>query len=162
MAKAQRRELHFSSLNEILADAEQVLSKPHRTLGSWSGGQICQHLAKTMDVMLNDVTLRTPLVLRILGPMVKRFVLTRPMRPGFKLPSWAASTLLPAQVSDEEGLAHLRRSIGRLLACADLKPHPIFGKLTLDEAVRLHCRHAELHLSHIVPDHTVVDESGNG
>jgi hypothetical protein len=156
MAQHQRRDLHFENLEAILADAEQILGQPHRTLGSWSGGQICEHLAKTMDVMLNDVTFKTPLVIRIVGRMTKRFFLSRPMRPGYKLPRWAASALLPAQVSDEEGLKHLRRSIERLAACGDLKPHPIFGKLNFADAVRLQCRHAELHLSHIVA------EPGNG
>lgn len=146
----QRRDLHFDTLAQILNDARTMVSQPHQTLGKWSAGEICDHLARTMDVMLDGSEMKTPFILRIVGRLSKKYFLSRPMKPGFKLPPWAAKEMCPANVTDREGLAHLESSITRLQTASQLDPHPIFGNLAPDDVVRLHCRHAELHLSHIV------------
>ncbi len=146
----QRRDLHFDTLAQILNDARAMVSQPHQTLGKWSAGEICDHLARTMDVMLDGSEMKTPFMLRIAGRISRNYFLSRPMKPGFKVPHWATKSMYPADVTDSEGLAHLESSISRLQSTKQLDPHPIFGKLAPDDAVRLHCRHAELHLSHIV------------
>ena len=47
---AGRRELHFNSLDDILADVDRLASSREiRTLGNWSAGQIFEHVARVMD-----------------------------------------------------------------------------------------------------------------
>jgi hypothetical protein len=146
-----RRAIHFESLSQIVTDAETITAQDHRTLGTWTSGQICEHLAKTIDVMVDATSMKTPFVIRVVGRCIRGVVLTRPMRPGMKLPAWASKHLLPEPVDLETGLEHLRSSCSRLEQQSDSMDHPIFGRLTKAQAVKLHCRHAELHLSHIVP-----------
>ncbi|MBI3837414.1 MAG: DUF1569 domain-containing protein [Planctomycetia bacterium] len=144
-----RRSLQFSSYQEILDDARKLSLTPTRQLGNWSLGQICEHLAKGMDMAIDGPAFKPSLPVRLIGPFFKKRTLTRPMSPGFTLPKNAAA-LLPAPVSVAEGLAKLEKSIARQQQTRDRKPNPVFGPMTAEEWDQLNFRHAEMHLSFIV------------
>jgi hypothetical protein len=148
-----RRHLHFSSLDDILADTELLARCPElRTLGNWSAGQVFTHLAVVMNKSIDGFTARPPATVRfLLRLLLKRRFLTRPMAPGFKLPARAQAEIGPPPVGAGEALEDLRRAIDRLRAEERRSPHPVFGPLTRAEWDQLHCRHAELHLSFLVP-----------
>ncbi len=55
-----RRELHFTSLDEILADAQRLAAGQYRQLGNWSLGQATTHLARTMKMSLDGAKFRAP------------------------------------------------------------------------------------------------------
>lgn len=148
----RRRELHFSSLDEVLLDAETITAGNHSTLGNWSAGQILMHLARTMDSSIDGGPFRPPWPVRLLGRLIwKRRILKRGMPAGFKLPELAERHLVPGPTTVEAGLKALREAMARLATTSKRAPHGVFGPLTVDEWNRLHCRHAELHLSFIVP-----------
>ena len=146
-----RRTLSFHTLDDIIQDARAATSQDHTTVGQWTSGQICEHLAKTIDIMVDGTAMKAPLMIGVLGKMFRGYFIKKPMRPGFKLPSWASKYLLPEEVSLCHGIEHLSRACGRLAELQTLRPHPIFGQFTKEQAVQLHCRHAELHLSFILP-----------
>ncbi|MEX0652987.1 MAG: DUF1569 domain-containing protein [Phycisphaeraceae bacterium] len=147
----QRRQLHFASLDEVLADAEQLAAQPHRTLGQWSLGQIFAHLAIFMQQSLDGFDFQMPAVVRLAArPFRKRF-LTRPWPSGIRFPRRAAATLAPPAVSVEEGLQRLRAMIDRLKREPQRHPSPLFGEMSAAEWNQFHCRHAALHLSFVVP-----------
>jgi hypothetical protein len=73
------------------------------------------------------------------------------MSPGFKLPEDAAGELVPGPTALEEGLDSIRRGLDRLRTETRRSPHPVLGQLTLDQWTQVHCRHAELHLSFLIP-----------
>jgi len=150
---AERRRLHFNGLDDVLAEVELLAkSKEIRTLGNWSAGQVLKHLAVVMDKSVDGFVYRVPAVVRLLARLlVKRRFLTRPMAAGFKLPPNATAELGPPETTLEEGLRAIRHAIGRLRSETRRAAHPVFGTLTADEWERLHCRHAELHLSFLVP-----------
>ena len=50
-AEVERRQLHFSSLDEAAADAEALAGGEVMTSGNYSFGQIMEHLARTIDVV---------------------------------------------------------------------------------------------------------------
>ena len=54
---AERRNLSFSRLDEVMPDVDRLLAG-HRTVGNWSLGQICNHLAKGIQGSIDgfDVT----------------------------------------------------------------------------------------------------------
>jgi hypothetical protein len=148
-----RRELHFNSLQDIAADVDKLAeAKDIRTLGNWTAGQIFQHLATTMNGSIDGMAFRAPWYIRfIVQTFFKRRFLTKPMSPGFQLPEQAANVLLPPPTGLEEGLANCRKALQRLQADSQRAPSPVLGVLTREEWEQLHCRHAELHLSFLVP-----------
>jgi hypothetical protein len=148
-----RRELHFTSLGDILADAEMLCStRPVHPLGNWQLGKALEHLARSIDMSLDGARFQAHWLIRMLGPWIKKRMLNRPMPAGFKLPAYAAKSLIPEEECEmHEALRHLRTSVTRSLASTHRYPSPILGPLSREEWDQLHCRHAELHLSFFVP-----------
>jgi hypothetical protein len=148
-----RRELHFSKLADIQAEAERLATVPVRQLGNWSLGQTFSHLARTMKMSLDGGNFRALWFIRLLAPLFKKKFLRDPMRPGFKLKSAAAEQLVPeSPVSTPEGLDDLRKTIDRLQREPQRAPSPVFGAMTREEWDQLHLRHSEMHLSFFVPE----------
>jgi hypothetical protein len=150
-----RRVLRFTSLDDILKDAQQLTTGRARRLGNWSLGQATGHLACAMKMSLDGTNHgRAPLPVRIiLRLFFKKLILTKGMRPGFNLKGKFAQYMIPeATCSNEQGLSDLRAGIERLKREPQRHPHPAFGPLTREEWDQLHLRHAELHLSFFVPE----------
>ena len=150
-----RRSLHFACQSDILRDVESVAAGPFRCLGNWSLAQICRHLAQAMDWSLGLEPDRTafPLWLRVVGRLFNRLVVWYGVRlqPGYRLGS-AERFLEPAPGSTEEGLRDLAAAIRRLAEVTVRRPrHPVWGKFSRSDWDQYHCRHAEMHLSFIVP-----------
>lgn len=150
--KVPRRELHFATLEEALADAETLAAGSHETTGNWSLGQILSHLARTIDANLDGVDGKPPLPMRLLGPLrpiiLKRIVFGKSMAPGFTLPEQFRKQFIPQDDSVlDESIAHYRSAVARVAAAQQIPKHPFFGNMSMDEVRRLHLRHAELHLS---------------
>jgi hypothetical protein len=147
-----RRELHFTKIGEIQADAERLASAPVRQLGNWQLGYALAHLAGAMKMSLDGASFRVPIYVRMIAPLFKKKLLRGPMKPGFKLPENASQELMPSgPVSTQEGLDDLRKTIDRLNRESQRHPSPVFGQMTRQEWDQLHLRHAELHLSFFVP-----------
>jgi hypothetical protein len=101
---------------------------------------------------IDGVPEKAPWLLRLVArTFLKRWAHARPMRPGLRLPAAFAKRLIPNPTTAEEGLKGLREAIGRLQATDARHPSPLLGSLTRDEWDQLHCRHAELHPSFLVP-----------
>jgi hypothetical protein len=149
---AERRQLHFNSLDDLAAEVERLAAcRQLRTLGNWSAGQICEHLATVMNKSIDGFDKKMPAVVRFLARLlVKQRLLSRPMKPGFRLPGRLAE-IVPPPVETAAGLDDLRRAIRRLRTEEKRSPSPFLGAMTRAEWDQLHCRHAELHLSFLVP-----------
>jgi hypothetical protein len=146
-----RRQLHFDTIEDILRDVESLNQGKIKTLGNWSGGQILQHLAIVMNGSIDGAPTRFALPLRVIGRLMKKRVLTKGMSPGFQLKGQAATGLVPPATTWDEGLQLIRRAIQRLQTESKREPSPFLGPMTRAEWDQLHCRHAELHLSFLVP-----------
>ena len=147
-----RRKLTFRSFDEVLADAERLVSSPNtKTLGNWPLSQLLTHLATTINSSIDGMSAKAPWLLRLVGPLVKWRIIKNGMSSGFKLPKEREATAFPAASSPQEALGKLRAAVGRLKQERMTARHPVFGKLTHEEWTRLHLRHAEMHLSFAVP-----------
>ena len=149
-----RRELQFQSLDDVLADLDQLTSGQVKTLGNWSLAQICLHLAAGLNSALDGSSFKPPLIFRLIGPFMKKKFLTGKMPTGFKIPKAAEGQFLPSNdVETEAAVGKLRSAIERLKAAsdADLVKHPMFGKMTKHDTEQFHLRHAEMHLSFAIP-----------
>ncbi len=146
-----RRKLHFDSYDELLADVHQLNGQPTRYLGNWSLGQVCEHLAKAIEYAVDGAPFKVSWFFRTVGPILKKRIISRPMKPGFRLPKSAAE-YLPRNSDAAAGIARLEQAIERYRKAAAVKPHVIFGNMTREEYDQLNFRHAEMHLSFIVPE----------
>jgi hypothetical protein len=146
-----RRELRFNCLDDILADVEQLNNGQVKALGNWSSGQVLRHLVIIMNGSMDGLRSRPPWFIRLIGKMVKRRMLTKPMSAGFKLPAKALEELGPGPTEWADGVRQFRESVRRLKTEAGRAPSPFMGAMTREEWDQLHCRHAELHLSFLVP-----------
>ena len=150
----ERRNLTFSNLDEVVADAEKLASGNVRTTGNHSFGQILEHLARTHDMTTGKMEAPSPpFFIKMMMPIMKHFLLNeKPLKPGFKLPPKAESVFWPDQEFDvQEALAHLKDSVENYKRNGPMPKHPMFGKLSREQNDRLNCRHCELHLSFVHP-----------
>src|SRR5439155_6276145 len=113
----------------------------------WSPGQILQHLAVSMNLSIDGNPIRLAWWIRLMGKIFKGRVLNKPMPAGLNLSKEAAAKLIPPPTSWEQGLANVRQALTRQKNESKRSPSPFLGELTNEEWIKLHCRHAELHLS---------------
>lgn len=151
--KPERRELQFNTLDEAVADAEQLAGGEVRTTGNHTFGQILKHLALSNDMTTGKIAgPKPPWFMRLIMPVMKNFILNGPVRPGFKLPKNAEDFFWPDEEFDvQEALNHLRESVENYSANGPLAVHPMFGKATREQIDRLTIAHCAMHLSFVHP-----------
>ncbi len=143
-----RRAVHYESFDDLLADAERLAAGEVRMLGNWSYGQILKHVAKSLDASIDGVGFMLPAPLRLaMKLLMKRRYLTKPLPPGFNAPK----SFQPDETSVDEGLAALRAAIARQGRETERKMHPAFGRISNQEWDQFNWRHAEMHMSFVVP-----------
>ena len=169
---AGRRRLHFESLDEVLAESERLTAGRYRRLGNWTLGQILMHLALAGDKSIDGtIAGRSGLFFKSAeGKMTRpRWFVRLPAKPFFLVVKWYLRRWGPPPgirppacfwkeiapitggegLTDEEGLAAFRRAVGRLKSdnARDLE-----GLMTREMFDLYHLRHAEMHLSFIIPE----------
>lgn len=148
-----RRSLKFKNLDELIVEAERVTTTPCKTLGNWTVGQILQHLALASRGPYEGFGVWRPSLLMrwFVAPFIKNSIITKGMPAGIKLPAGASEIVPAADVPPDRALAALKQVLARYKNEVPQFRHPIFGKLAKQEWVSLALRHAELHLSFIIP-----------
>lgn len=157
------RTLRFTSLAEVLADAESFARGSARALGVWTPAQNVEHVRRLIAVSLDGSDVRMPIGYRLLGRvlgsrLLRGRALRSRLRPGFKAPD---AFQPPADVTLEQALADLRRDVDRASRPGAMThASPLLGPLVHEEWERLHCRHAELHFGFVIPDAAAADGPG--
>jgi Protein of unknown function (DUF1569) len=151
-----RRKLRYSSFADIVVDANRLAAGPHRALGNWSLPQVLKHLGNAMQSSIDGQGFPVKWYLRWLGPVViKPWLIKGPFPAGFQLPRSGAAKLVAQDTTTlDEGMAALLAGIERLAREASRVSHPVVGKLTVLEWDQFHLRHAEMHMSFILPEET--------
>lgn len=148
-----RRQVRYLAMDELLKDAEQMAACDSRTVGNWTLGQILSHIAIAINMGTEQAPMMFPAPVRFLARLLmKKRVTEGPLKAGFQVPKRFASRILPPPTSVAEGLDALRSAIARWQAIPARCIHPIFGPLTAQEWEMLELRHAELHMSFVVPE----------
>jgi hypothetical protein len=150
-----RRVLRFADFSELLADAERVATHPCRQLGNWTPGQTLEHLAIAATCPFEGAkNFTVPWFVRyLIIPFIKNSIMTQPMSPGRQMPKAAEAGLVPVANTDPiQALEHLKQVLARFKTESPSHSHPALGKLALQEWVALTLRHAEMHLSFLVPE----------
>jgi len=147
-----RRQVEYRELADIVSDVRSLATRPCTTVGAWTFAQNVEHVASAIDMAFDGAGFKAPWLARmIIAPLLKKRVLTKPMRAGFRLPRRAAALLPDSDVELENAVRHLETAISRFESETPSHPHPFLGRLTPQEYVQLHLRHAALHLSFVVP-----------
>lgn len=153
---ANRRVLRFASLDEVISEVGRLAEADRagrlKTLGNWTLGQTLGHLACWAEYAYTGTPLKVPFLIRWLLRPAKRKFLYSPMRAGAKIPGVQKGTLGTDLVSLDEGLERYRRVLERLRVEPPTAPQVVFGSLTHEEWIALNLRHAELHLSYLIPE----------
>ena len=149
---ARRRERHFKTIDDALAEAERLAAAEREgrleQRGNWTLGQALGHLATWAGFALDGYpdTLRPPLVVRVIGRLLRRRILRGPMMSGMRIGRIPGGTVGTDMLSSDEGLRRFRAQFERLRTTAPTVANPVFGPLTHQQWIDLNLRHAELHL----------------
>ena len=150
-----RRELHFNSIDDALAEADRLAALERsgqlQCLGNWSCGQVFNHLATWAEYAFSPNPLKPPFIIKLMLRMMKKRFLYAPMKVGAKIPKVENGTLGTEPCDFEAGLARYKRAMTRLKTEVPTQPNVIFGQMTHDEWKNMHLRHSELHLSFLQP-----------
>jgi hypothetical protein len=148
--------LSFASLDEVVADAENLQAKGYERAGNWDLAQVCSHLAEWMRFPVEGFP-KMPLVLRpvfwLVRATVGKKMRVKIMAEGFS----PGGRTMPQTVAQPGGdpaaaVAKLKDAAERFKAHAgEIHPSPLFGAMTKDEALQLQLRHCAHHLSFLVP-----------
>ena len=148
-----RRELHFDSMGDILDDVEYLAAgDPPRSVGNWTSAQIVQHVATMIDCSIDGFAVaRAALPVRIICRLLRKRILTTPMKPGVNLPGKFAF-LAPASRTTWDEAVDLFRAVSTKLDTQRMTHRsPVLGRLSHGQWEQLHCRHAEMHFSFMHP-----------
>ncbi len=152
MSEANRREISFSSWDEVIADIEELAGSEHETIGGHSFGNIVQHLATTNEMVVGNITPpKLPWYMRWAMPLIKNGILNQPVKPGFKLPTTAMQEFFwsKTEVDPKQAIENFRASVKAYQDKGPLAVHPIFGKATREQVDNLTLNHAAMHLSFV-------------
>jgi hypothetical protein len=144
-----RRELSFAGLDEVMPEVDRLLAG-HETVGRWSLGRICNHLAT--GVRLSFEGGPGPA-----GPPVREAEAVRRLffrRGRFPDRIEAPHPLLvpEADLDARTEADALRAALGRfVVAEGPFSTHPALGTLTKDEWSWFHCIHSAHHLGFASP-----------
>lgn len=148
-----RREVVYRSYDELLADAERLAGEETKVVGNWSFAQILEHLGIALEASIDGVPLRAPFYLRTMAKLfMKKKLLNGPLTPGFQIPDSAKPAIYPREdKSLEDALAHLRRGVERCKNESARANHPLFDTLSREDWDKWNLRHAEMHMSFVLP-----------
>ncbi|MFO0829754.1 MAG: DUF1569 domain-containing protein [Phycisphaerales bacterium] len=151
-----RRSLTLNSLQDLRREVERIAASERsgklRRSGNWSAGQSFHHLATWMGYSYTGPPgPKPPWLLRLMGPVIKRRFLTKGVPAGFRMRNVEGGTYGSEPRSLDEGTREILAAIERLGRERLPDRHALFGRMTPDEWIRLHLKHAELHLSFLHP-----------
>lgn len=149
-----RRRLRFRDFDALLAEVRQLHTAPHRALGNWSLPQIVMHVGQVMHGSIDgsQAPAEFPLPARIVGRLFLRPLLLNVAVPaGIQPPAAVRREFMFDQAEFDEAFACLETGVQRLGRQGTRVVHPLLGRLSAAQWDKFHLRHAEMHLSFIVP-----------
>ncbi len=150
-----RRRLHFSDLNEVVADVSSLHTRPHHLLGNWTLAQIAKHLGQVMHGSIDGsaTPFQFPLLARVAGRLFLRpYFLHVAIPKGIRLPRTATKLFMFEDGDFDDAMHRLETGVARLQQETARVPHPLLGCLSAAQWDKFHLRHAESHLSFVIPE----------
>jgi hypothetical protein len=146
------RQVTISSLDEVMPDVDRLL-RGHTTIGNWSLGQICSHLAQAMNFTIDGFP-REAFPPWIIRKTLGRLLLWHSLRTG----RFTEGLTMPKKYEPTPGTdarveaESLRATIRRFAAhSGPLAEHPMKGAVSRAVWERFHCIHCAHHLGFALP-----------
>lgn len=153
-----RRRLRFNTIDECIAEIDRIVAADSRgtlrRLGNWSPGQVFGHVAAWIEYGWDGYPpiKKPPFLVRWLVPIMARRFARRGLPAGFRIPGVRGGTHGIEELETSVGAERLKKALVRLKSREEAIHHSVaMGPLTMDERIQLNLRHAELHLSFLVP-----------
>lgn len=145
-----RQTLTFRTLDDIARFVEPLPARGATSTGRWSAAQNIEHIAAVIDASVDGFTFNAPFPIRVFATLMRKRFLTKGFNPGIKMPSNVPASFNPGPDTQlDSAVQHLTKSIQRAKDKKMTVVSPIFGALSHDQWIDMHCRHAEMHFSHI-------------
>lgn len=140
-----RRTLSFADVSDVMPDVRKLVPA-QRTVGNWTLGQICRHLADSFIGSMEGLDLRNHRIKRF---FLRRRMLSYTLKYGIPRGWTVDGSLTPApQVDLNEAVEALASAIQRYQHYEGrLHAHPLFGNPPREVWSRIHCIHCAHHLS---------------
>jgi hypothetical protein len=155
---ADRRALSFHTLAEAVSDAERIAASDRegtlRRAGNWTASQVMNHVAAFMEYPYDGYPPELsspPWFVKFVLKMMKAKYLRGPLPKGVRIPKVPGGTVGVVDGPTDAAQARFRRAAERMQQSPPPMPNPVFGPLTHEEWMQLHCRHAELHFGFLHP-----------
>ncbi|HSQ55407.1 MAG TPA: DUF1569 domain-containing protein [Gemmata sp.] len=155
-SKPQRRKLSFASLDDVAADAENLLAKGYDRAGNWDLAQVAGHIAEWMRFPIEGFP-KPPLLIRPMLWLMKvtsgKKMLEKVLKEGFSPGGHTMPQTVPPPGGDAAmAVAKLKESVAKWRShTGEVYPSPLFGPMTKETALQLQLKHAAHHLSFLVP-----------
>jgi hypothetical protein len=152
----ERRKLSFATLEEVAADAENLLARGYDKAGNWDLAQVAGHVAEWMRFPIEGFP-KPPIFIRPMLWLMKvtsgKKMLAKVLDEGFTPGGHTMpQTVTPPGGNAAEAVTKLRSSIERWKAyTGEVYPSPLYGAMTKETALALQLKHAAHHLSFLVP-----------
>jgi hypothetical protein len=153
----ERRKLRFASLDEAIADADQLVAADSagtlRRIGNWDLGQTLGHIATWAEFPFTcyPPEVNAPFPVRMALRALRGRILNTGMITGVKIGRLPGGTLGMEKIEATVGAERLRKAFTLLNAECPKRVNPVFGSLSHEQWIKLNLRHAELHLSFQIP-----------
>jgi hypothetical protein len=151
--KPGRRPIRFETIDQALAEGRRIAQLEAdgaaSYAGNWTCGQILNHLGAWAEFAYTPSPLKVPWLLKLFVKPLRSRLLNKGLPAGGRVPKVPGGTLETERVSAAEGLARFEKAFARLKTDPPTQPSPLFGTMTHDEYIKLHLRHAELHMSFV-------------
>ncbi len=154
--KATRRLLRFETIDDVLADIDQLVAAAHagtlQQLGNWKPGQVFAHVAAWIEYGYDGYPMKTSWFIRMLLRMMLPGLLKNGLKPGAKIPGVPGGTTGQDDQPIDEAAQRLKKAFLRLKSDEHCPyDSPGFGAMSHADRIRLNLRHAELHMSFLKP-----------
>lgn len=152
---SHRRRLSFTSVDEVLAEADRLVAAERGgrlvRLGNWTLGQTLGHLAAWAGFCFDGYPINPPRVIGWILRLRRKQFIHGTMPAGVRIPRVSGGTVGTEALSTEEGHQRFRRAFERLKDNRPPDRHPFLGRMSHEDWIALNLRHAELHLSFMLP-----------
>ena len=149
----QRRKVNYHSIPSMIEDVEKLASGRFKTTGNWSFPQILIHYGRSVESSFDGFGFRANWFVRTFVKLfMKKSLLTEPMATGYPILKGGERLMPEDDCSFEAALNEFRHAVARFETESPSAEHPVLGKLSSEEWIKFHLRHAELHFSFVWPD----------